>query len=66
MATYSEAEDLINIGAYKSGANKDIDYAIKKIGEINEFLMQDVNEKFDFDDITERLANIFPEQTTGA
>ena len=31
MATYQEAEDLINIGAYKSGSNKNIDYAIEKI-----------------------------------
>ena len=29
LATYSEAEDLINIGAYKNGSNPDIDYAIR-------------------------------------
>ena len=28
LATYNEAEDLINIGAYKKGSNKNIDYAI--------------------------------------
>ena len=28
MATYQEAEDLINIGAYKAGSNNNIDYAI--------------------------------------
>ncbi|MCF0187854.1 MAG: FliI/YscN family ATPase, partial [Bacteroidaceae bacterium] len=28
MATYQEAEDLINIGAYKNGSNKNIDFAI--------------------------------------
>ena len=38
MATYTEAEDLINIGAYKSGSNKNIDYAISKIDKVNEFL----------------------------
>ena len=26
LATYTESEDLINIGAYKAGANKNIDY----------------------------------------
>ena len=31
LATYNEAEDLINIGAYKAGSNKNIDYAISKI-----------------------------------
>lgn len=40
MATYKEAEDLINIGAYKSGANPKIDKAIKAIDQINDFLKQ--------------------------
>lgn len=59
LATYNEAEDLINIGAYKSGSNKNIDYAISKIDEVNEFLMQGVDEKFDFDDIIDKLEKIF-------
>ena len=28
LATYNDAEDLINIGAYRSGSNPDIDYSI--------------------------------------
>lgn len=63
LATYNEAEDLINIGAYKPGSNKNIDYAISKIDEVNEFLMQDVDEKFAFDDIISQLMNMFEEQT---
>lgn len=59
LATYNEAEDLINIGAYKSGSNKNIDYAISKIDEVNEFLMQGVDEKFAFNDIVEQLKAIF-------
>ncbi|MFU0826622.1 MAG: Type 3 secretion system ATPase [Lachnoclostridium sp.] len=59
LATYNEAEDLINIGAYKKGSNKDIDYAITKIDAVNEFLRQDVYEKLDFDKIVELLAGIF-------
>lgn len=39
MATYNEAEDLINIGAYKSGSNRNIDYAIYKIDAVNKFLI---------------------------
>ena len=31
LATYNEAEDLINIGAYKKGSNPNIDYAISRI-----------------------------------
>lgn len=59
MATYSEAEDLINIGAYKEGSNKNIDYAINKIEAVNTFLMQDTNEKVDFDFVIEELSEIF-------
>lgn len=59
LATYSEAEDLINIGAYKSGSNKNIDYAISKIEAVNEFLRQDVYEKLEFGKIVELLAGIF-------
>ncbi|CUH96086.1 Flagellum-specific ATP synthase [Propionispora sp. 2/2-37] len=45
LATYREAEDLINIGAYARGSNADIDRAIQMIGAINEFLQQGVHEQ---------------------
>ncbi len=60
MATYSEAEDLINIGAYKMGSNKSIDYAISKIDAVNDFLLQATDEKIDFEDVLGTLENIFP------
>lgn len=59
MATYSEAEDLINIGAYKAGSNPDIDYAVAKIGEVNQFLLQDVSDKFTFEETVSMLKGIF-------
>ncbi|MBR1930427.1 MAG: flagellar protein export ATPase FliI [Lachnospiraceae bacterium] len=59
MATYNEAEDLINIGAYRSGSNPSIDYAISKIDAVNAFLCQDVDEKFTFDDTIEMLYGLF-------
>jgi flagellum-specific ATP synthase len=59
MATYSDAEDLINIGAYRSGSNPEIDYAITKIGKVNDFLIQDVDSKFLFDDEVKMLGDIF-------
>ena len=61
LATYQEAEDLINIGAYKSGSNKNIDYAVEKIDAVNEFLCQDVEEKVDFDVTIQKLEEIFAE-----
>ncbi|MCR5784662.1 MAG: flagellar protein export ATPase FliI [Eubacterium sp.] len=59
LATYNDAEDLINIGAYKSGSNKDIDYAISKINSVNEFLCQDTMEKVSFDETVESLLQMF-------
>ncbi len=60
MATYSEAEDLINIGAYKPGSNKNIDFAISKIDAVNEFLLQETDEKFDFENEIAMLFEMFP------
>lgn len=59
LATYNEAEDLINIGAYKSGSNPSIDYAISKIDEVNGFLCQDVEEKYAFEESVSLLENLF-------
>lgn len=59
LATYHEAEDLINIGAYKSGSNPDIDYAISKNKAANAFLCQDTHEKFQFDEEIQLLAQVF-------
>ena len=59
LATYNEAEDLINIGAYKSGANPSIDYAIEKINSVNDYLCQDVDTKYSFEDEIQLLSEIF-------
>ncbi len=59
MATYTEAEDLINIGAYVKGSNPNIDYSISKIDAVNAFLMQDVNQKVTFEEIVKQLKRIF-------
>ncbi len=61
LASYNEAEDLINIGAYKSGSNKNIDYAISKIDAVNEFLVQNTDEKFLFEEELKLLGEIFSE-----
>lgn len=59
LATYREAEDLVNIGAYKPGSNPNIDYALAKIDQVNAFLMQGTEEKFDFEEEVEQLCAIF-------
>lgn len=45
LSVYHDAEDLINIGAYKAGANPKIDKAIKLIDPVNEFLKQKTDDK---------------------
>jgi flagellum-specific ATP synthase len=59
LATYNEAEDLINIGAYKAGSNPEIDYAISKIAKVNDFLIQDVDSKYLLDEEIDMIIDIF-------
>ena len=59
LATYQEAEDLINIGAYKKGSNSNIDYAIEKIDSVNDFLLQETHDKFSFEEILNMLEALF-------
>jgi flagellum-specific ATP synthase len=59
MATYRRSEDLINIGAYVVGSNPNIDYAIKKIPEINSFLRQTVGEKVPHAEAFRQLKALF-------
>ncbi|MBT6612089.1 MAG: FliI/YscN family ATPase, partial [Deltaproteobacteria bacterium] len=59
LAVYKEAEDLINIGAYVKGSNPDIDYALKKIGEINGFLQQGIEESSLLLECEARLEQMF-------
>ena len=59
LATYNEAEDLINIGAYKKCSNPNIDYAVEKINATNEFLMQDVESKYTFEETVAMLEELY-------
>ena len=59
LATYKEAEDLINIGAYVDGSDPEIDFAKKMIGKINSFLEQEIDEKITFTESLYQLNNLF-------
>ena len=59
LATYNDSEDLINIGAYKRGNNKNIDYAMDKIDAVNEFLLQDTDQKFDYEESLKLMEELF-------
>lgn len=59
MSTYQEAEDLINIGAYKRGSSATIDAAIQYHEPIREFLKQKTNEKVAAKDALQQLQQIY-------
>lgn len=58
LSIYEKNEDLIAIGAYKSGTNPKLDYAISKIDSINNFLKQGINETFSYDESLKQLERI--------
>lgn len=58
IATYQDAEDLINVGAYVTGSNEDIDEAILKYPRVREFLSQETHSNVKFDETLEMLRSI--------
>jgi len=58
LATYRKKEDLINIGAYSSGSNPEIDYAIGMIDRINSYLKQGIDEDVNFEDSVQQLESL--------
>jgi len=57
LATYEEARDLIDIGAYKKGSNPRIDEAIALIDNCFSFLRQGIYDEAEFADIITALHN---------
>ncbi|MCC8107797.1 MAG: FliI/YscN family ATPase [Planctomycetes bacterium] len=58
LATYKEAEELINIGAYTPGSNPEIDKARNVIDDINAILQQDMMDPTKYDDTTKRILQV--------
>ncbi len=58
LSAYKDAEDLINIGAYQKGSNHEIDIAIDKIEQINDFLKQGTYETVSFPETIEKMGKI--------
>jgi flagellum-specific ATP synthase len=59
IATHKKAEDLINIGAYVDGSNREIDYAVKMIDKVNAYLKQHMGEQITFADSRRELLSLF-------
>ena len=58
LGVYQRNADLVNIGAYKPGSNPRLVYALKKIDDINGFLMQDVRDACTYDQCVAEMKRI--------
>lgn len=59
LGTFNEAEDLINIGAYKKGSNREIDLAMRLKPQMDQFLRQGIFETSRFEDAQSYLLSQF-------
>ncbi len=59
LAVYRQAEDLINIGAYKAGSNPGIDYAVAHMEEMKAFMKQAVDDPVMLEDAVRDLKTMF-------
>lgn len=59
LAIYTEAEDLIQIGAYQHGSNKDIDLALEYLESIIAYITQETTDKISYEEAMEQLMNRF-------
>lgn len=60
LAIYEDAEDLVNIGAYKEGSNSNIDWALRYLDDVLDFLRQPVEGRFSFEETVKELISLAP------
>jgi flagellum-specific ATP synthase len=65
LAAYRQAEDMINIGAYKPGSNTKIDDALGKMEQMISYLKQDIGESVGVEESVAALAAIFEDGVAG-
>lgn len=58
LSKYYQAEDLINIGAYKRGSSREIDDAVQSYPAIINYLKQEVDDSWKFADTKKELTNL--------
>ncbi|MDR0611536.1 MAG: FliI/YscN family ATPase [Planctomycetaceae bacterium] len=59
IGVYLDNEDLISIGAYRTGSNPEIDYAIKMKPIIDQFLQQNIGDQAKLDETIRRMKELF-------
>jgi flagellum-specific ATP synthase len=58
MAVYARSEDLVRIGAYKPGADPDLDRALQARVLLRAFMTQDAHEQVVFSECLDRLRTL--------
>ena len=58
LAVYARSEDLVRIGAYKPGADPELDRALRARESMRAFMTQDAGERTDFAESLRRLAEL--------
>jgi flagellum-specific ATP synthase len=58
LASWADVEDLVNVGAYASGANTEFDVAVRMKPAIDAFLQQAISERAEFMDTRRRVVEL--------
>ena len=58
LAKYAEVELLVQIGEYKKGSDKEADEALARVGNVNAFLKQGLDEKSSFEETLQALLKV--------
>ena len=59
LATYANARDLVNIGAYVTGSNPAVDYALAAMTRVRDFLRQPPDELVAYEETVAALRGLF-------
>jgi flagellum-specific ATP synthase len=57
-AVYAASEDLVKIGAYKSGSDPELERALRARAAMRAFMAQDASERMSFESCLDRLASL--------
>jgi flagellum-specific ATP synthase len=58
MSVYYSNYDLVNIGAYKRGTNRELDQALALIDKINLMLTQGIDESFSYEQTIDMMRDV--------
>jgi type III secretion protein N (ATPase) len=56
LAKYAEIELLVQIGEYQKGSDQEADFALSRIGSVNDFLRQGLDERSTFEETLSAMA----------